>query len=152
MAKITAAQPSAVYLTDVEAEAHGHECVRLLVLAHCELNPIELAWVNVKEYVRKHNQQFTMTEVEHLKPTGISATMADLWKKYIENCRRVEDKYWEEDGLIEEAVEKFTIEVGINSDDSDEESDTSEDECDNPARTQPLQSTTTPTLQVTPQS
>ena len=151
MAKITAAQPSAVYLTDVEAEAHGHECVCLPV-AHCELNPIELAWANVKEYVRKHNQQFTMAEVEHLTPTGISATTADLWKRYTEHCRRVEDKYWEEDGLIEEAVEEFTIEFGINSDDSDEESDTSEDECDNPAPTQPLQSTTTPIRQVTPQS
>ena len=42
-----------MYLTDVEAEADGHECVRLAV-AHCELNPIELAWANVKEYVRKH--------------------------------------------------------------------------------------------------
>ena len=64
----------------------------------------------------------------------------------------MEDKYWEEDGLIEEAVEEFTIEFGINSDDSDEESDTSEDECDNPAITQPLQSTATPTCQVTVQS
>ena len=69
MAKIIAAQPSAVYLTDIEAEAHGHECVRLPV-AHCELNPIELAWANVKEYVRKHNQQFTMAVVERLTPTG----------------------------------------------------------------------------------
>ena len=68
MAKVTAAQPSAVYLTDVEAEAHVHECVHFLV-AHCELNTIELAWANVEEYVRKHIQQFTMAEVEHLTPT-----------------------------------------------------------------------------------
>ena len=31
MAKITTAQPSAVYLTDIEAEPHSHECVRLPV-------------------------------------------------------------------------------------------------------------------------
>ena len=86
MAKITAAQPSAVYLTDVEAEAHGHECVCLPV-AHCELNPIDLAWANVKEYVRKHNQQFTMAEVEHLTPTGISATMADHTQNTVEEWK-----------------------------------------------------------------
>ena len=143
MAKITAAQPSAVYLTDVEAEAHAHECVCLPV-AHCELNPIELAWANVKEYVRKHNQQFTMAEVERLTPTGISVTTPDLWKKYIEHCRRVEDKYWDDDGLIEETVEEFTIEFGV---DSDDKSGTSEEECDNihVAPTQPLQSPTTNT-------
>ena len=54
----------------------------------------------------------------------------------------MEDKYWEEDGLIEEAVEEFTIEFGEDSDNSDEESDTSEDEGENTAPTQPLQSTT----------
>ena len=86
MAKITAAQPSAVYLTDVEAEAHGHECVCLPV-AHCELNPIELAWANVKEYVRKHNQQFTTAEVEHLTPTGISATTADHTQNTVEEWK-----------------------------------------------------------------
>ena len=143
MAKITAVQPSAVYLTD--------ECVRLPV-AHCELSPIELAWANVKEYVRKHNQQFTMAEVERLTPTGISVTTPDLWKKYTEHCRRVEDKYWEQDGLIEETVEEFTIEFGVDSDDSDEESGMSEYECDNIAPTQPLQSPTTPTHQITPES
>ena len=64
----------------------------------------------------------------------------------------MEDKYWEEDGLIEEAVEEFTIEFGEDSDDSNEESDTSEDECEKTAPTQPLQSTTTPTRQITSQS
>ena len=40
-------------------------------VAHCELNPIELAWANVKEYIRKHNKQFTMSEIEILTPIGI---------------------------------------------------------------------------------
>lgn len=48
LANIIACQPTAVYLTDVKAEAQGPEVVHLPV-AHCEL---ELAWANVKEYVR----------------------------------------------------------------------------------------------------
>lgn len=51
LANIIACQPTAVYLTDVKAEAQGPEVVHLPV-AHCELNQIELAWANVKEYVR----------------------------------------------------------------------------------------------------
>lgn len=35
----------------------GHEVVRLPV-AHCELNPIEMAWAQVKECVRRNNQKF----------------------------------------------------------------------------------------------
>ena len=72
-----------------------------------------------------------LKKVERLTPTGISVTTPDLWKKYTEHCGRVEDKYWEEDGLIEETVEEFTIEFGVDSDDSDEESSTSDDECNN---------------------
>ena len=159
MAKITAAQPSAVYLTDVEAEAHGHECVRLPV-AHCELNPIELAWANVKEYVRKHNKQFTMAEVERLTPTGISVTTQCHYTRPLEEVytQNIAEEWktstGKEDGLIEETVEEFTIEFGVDSDnrdDSDEESGTSDDECDNIA-TQPLQSPTTPTRQIIPES
>ena len=154
MAKITAAQPTAVYLTDIEAQAQGHEVVRVPV-AHCELNPIELAWANVKEYVRKHNQQFTMTEVEQLTPTGIGVTTPDLWKKYVEHCKKVEDKYWQQDGLIEETVEEFIIEFGADSDDSDRESDFSEDErLPNSTPTQQTASTTTTTTTpvITPES
>ena len=61
LAKVSAAQPKPVYLTDVEAK--GHEVVRLPV-AHCELNPIELAWAHVKEYVRRQNKEFTMAEIQ----------------------------------------------------------------------------------------
>ena len=39
------------YKTDVIAENFGHEVVRLPV-AHCELNPIEMAWATVKNYIR----------------------------------------------------------------------------------------------------
>ena len=125
LAKIVAAQPKTVYLTDKAAESEGHEVVRLPV-AHCELNPIELAWAHVKEYVKKNNKLFTMAEVERLTPHGIGAVMPDLWKKYVEHVRGVEDKYWEQDGLIEEVVEECLEQFGeedSDDDDSDIDSD-----------------------------
>ena len=33
--------------------------------------------------------------------------MPDLRKKYVEHVQGVEDKYWEQDGLIEECLEQF---------------------------------------------
>ena len=48
--KIVAAQPKTIYLTDKEAEDKGHEVVHSLV-AHCELNLIDLAWAQVKEFI-----------------------------------------------------------------------------------------------------
>ena len=37
----------------------GHEVVRLPV-AHCEMNPIEMAWNQVKGYARKHNKKYIL--------------------------------------------------------------------------------------------
>ena len=125
LAKIVAAQPKTVYLTDKAAESEGHEVVCLPV-AHCELNIIKLAWAHVKEYVKKNNKLFTMAEVERLIPHGIGAVTPDLWKKYVEHVRGVEDKYWEQDGLIEEVVEECLEQFGeedSDSDDSDTDSD-----------------------------
>ena len=74
-------------------------------VGHCELNPIKLAWEIVKECIRKHNKQFTMSKIEE----------SDNQR----NCKKVEDDYWEKDGLIEETVEEFTIQFGTDSDDDD---------------------------------
>ena len=59
----------------------GHEVVRLPV-AHCELNPIELAWAQVKAYVRDHNRQFTLTEVERLVHEGFQVVTPQEVEEY----------------------------------------------------------------------
>ena len=41
-----------VYKTDVVAESAGH-CVLPLPVAHCELNPIEMIWVQGKGYAAR---------------------------------------------------------------------------------------------------
>ena len=37
----------------------GHEVVRLPV-SHCEFNPIEMAWSQVKGYVKNHNKKYIL--------------------------------------------------------------------------------------------
>ena len=113
-----------MYLTDVEVEAKGHEVVYRPV-AHCELNPIELPWAHVKEHVRKNNKLFTMAEIQWLTPNGIRAVTPDLWQKYVEHVRGVKDRFWEQDGLVEDTVEDCLAQFGkedidVNSDSDNE--------------------------------
>ena len=96
----------------------GHEVVRLPV-AHCELNPIEMAWAQVKGYVRDHNRQFTLTEVERLVNEGFSCVTPERWKKLVNHVEeKVEDHYWEHDGLYETMIDRFIIHTEDSSDDS----------------------------------
>ena len=50
--KLSNAKPK--YVIDEMAKAAGHEVVRIPPY-HCELNPIELCWSQVKGYIKEHN-------------------------------------------------------------------------------------------------
>ena len=44
---------------------HGHEVIRTPV-RHCELNPIELIWAQVKGFVAKGNNTFRLKDAKEL--------------------------------------------------------------------------------------
>ena len=47
-----------MYLTNEATQLHGRNITALrLPVAHCELNPIDLAWAWVKQYVAEQNQR-----------------------------------------------------------------------------------------------
>ena len=111
----------------------GHEVVRLPV-AHCELNPIEMAWSQVKGHVKQNNKRyinivmdivivwhllrFTLTEVKELVYQGFEAVTSERWQSLIKHVQEeVEDHYWEQDGLHEEFLERFLIHISSDSSD-----------------------------------
>ena len=53
------------YHVDDIAKQAGHKVVGLPV-AHSELNPIEIAWSQVKHFIQSHNKKFTLTEIKRL--------------------------------------------------------------------------------------
>ena len=69
-----------------------------------------------------------MAEIQRLTPAGIGAVTPTLWSKYVEHVKVVEDKYWEQDGLIEEVVEECLEQFGgEDSDDDDSDIDSDDD-------------------------
>ena len=113
-----------MYLTDEAAEHHGHT-VLCLPVSHCELNPIELAWASVKVYVAKQNKDFNLKEIERLTPEGFTHTTTDMWRSFCRHVVDVENKYIEQDGIVEDTVEEMRIEIG-EEDNSDDVSDSDE--------------------------
>ena len=112
-------------MTDEAAQKHGHTVLRLPV-AHCELNPIELAWASVKGYVAKHNQEFSLREVKRLTPEGFAHTTVDMWRGFCRHVVDVENRYIEKDGICEDTVEEMRIEIG-DEDESDDDDDDYDD-------------------------
>ncbi|XP_050064711.1 uncharacterized protein LOC126553608 [Aphis gossypii] len=53
------------YLIDDLAETHNRTILRLPPY-HCELNPIELEWANVKDHVKKNNTSYKLSDVKTL--------------------------------------------------------------------------------------
>ncbi len=119
---IKARNPASQYLTDVFANQHSHDVLRLPV-GHCELNPIELVWAQVKGYAASHNTDFTMAGIEQLARDGITQVTAEKWANCVKHViQKVEKHYRETDGIVEEAVDRVLIEVRR------EEEETSESE------------------------
>ena len=91
-----------------------------LPVAHCTLNPIELAWAQVKGHIKSNAKAFNLTEVEQLAWEGFAKVTADRWKKLIVHVQeKVEDHYWSCDGLYEQYTNRFVIEFGVESDSDD---------------------------------
>ena len=113
------------YFVDDIAKQAGHEVVHLPV-AHYELNPIEMAWLQMKHYIKTHNMKFTLSEMERLIHIGFTTVTADRWKSLLAHVKQnVEDHYWETGGLQMEVVEDFVISTEGDSE-SEEDSSSSD--------------------------
>lgn len=111
------------YIVDELALKHGHRVVRLPPY-HCEYNPIELIWANVKGFVARNNVSFTMADTEKLTHEAIERITAEDWRKAVDHCMELCRQAWEIDGSLSVLVPQ----VIITGDDS--ESDSDEDDSD----------------------
>lgn len=101
---------------------HGHEVLRLPPY-HCQLNPKELIWAQIKEDIRKNNSNSNqkLKIVEGLTKKAIDKVTAENWQKCMENTRKKEEEFRRNDIVVNHMIEKFVI--NIESDSSGDEDD-----------------------------
>lgn len=110
------------YAVDEMAAQKG---IRLLRLPpyHCELNPIELVWAQVKGHVANNNKTYKMQEVKTLFQEGINKVTPAKWSDCVSHTIKEEDKMCHLDHIIDEVTDRFVISVTESDSDSDSEED-----------------------------
>jgi hypothetical protein len=64
---------------------------------HCELNPIELVWSQIKRYVAVHNTQFKASFMDNLIDNAFDAFSDNQWANYCKHAEHTEQGLWKAD-------------------------------------------------------
>lgn len=115
------------YVVDEYVKSHGKEVLRLPPY-HCELNPIELAWASVKQYVKMINTSFKLADVHRLLREGVDRSTPEMWKNLTRHIEKEEQRFWEIDFIVEDVLENMGSTVmTITGDTSDSGSELESD-------------------------
>jgi transposase len=112
-----------IFKVDNMLHAHGHTALRTPPYM-CDRNPIELAWANIKHYVRSHNmtEDMSLKRLEELLREGLNRVTANNWSGFCQHVVSFENEYWVKDSVMEDATDSFVINLGTSeSDDEDSE-------------------------------
>lgn len=102
-----------IFEIDQIFEEHGHSVVRLPPY-HCDLNAIEMIWSLVKRQVASKNVNIPAKELLPIINECFENITAEYWRKECDHVIHVEEKYWEQDHLIED-MQEFIINVRDSS-------------------------------------
>jgi transposase len=118
--KIKQEKTPVVYKTDKIANLHEHEVhVLRTPVRHCELNPIELIWAQVKGFVAKNNTTFRLKDVKELTSAAFIKSTKDVWTKAEEHVVKIEKEYCKENCIDRSVIEPIIID--FCDDDSDDD-------------------------------
>jgi transposase len=104
-----------VYELDQIALEMGHEVLRLPPY-HCQYNPIELIWAQVKSEVASKNVTYKISDVEKLVNEALDAVTVDNWKKCVSHCEKLQDEDFIKEGLRDEILESIILTINPNED------------------------------------
>jgi hypothetical protein len=87
---------------------------------HCNLNPIELVWSQVKSYFARRNKTVKFRDVFGLVTSAVSHITSQRWQAAIDHVIQEEGRMWELDGLADNVVDRLVINIGDAETSSDE--------------------------------
>jgi len=112
------------YELDGIALQMGHSVVRLPPY-HCQYNPIELIWAQIKNKVAELNTTFKIADVEKLVNEVIDSVTVEDWKRCVKHCEELQESDFIKEGLRDEILEPIII--TINPDETSDSEDDDED-------------------------
>ncbi|CAF4363310.1 unnamed protein product [Rotaria sp. Silwood2] len=112
--------PSKEYITDQAAARFNVQIVRL-PHRHCCLNPTELSWNNLKQYVRDNNVTFKENDVYNLILNFMGALHAELATSYFEHVKKVEQTFKDADSFLEVEIEPNLVEETVTEEENNGE-------------------------------
>ncbi|XP_060882122.1 uncharacterized protein LOC132953799 [Metopolophium dirhodum] len=114
------------YELDELALKMGHEVIRLPPY-HCQYNPIELIWAQVKNKVATKNNTFKMVDIEKLTHEALDSITQNDWEKCVKHAESIQDKDYDKEILRDSLLEPIIL--TILPDDSDWDSSDNDEEC-----------------------
>ena len=89
----------------------------------------------VKDFLKKRNKTFKLADLKRLVPEAFDHVTPEIWRNC---CRKAEEenRFWETDGLQEEAVDRFIIEFGVSDTESGESDNSESDDDDDDMETE----------------
>ncbi|XP_028165299.1 uncharacterized protein LOC114356372 [Ostrinia furnacalis] len=107
----------------------GHSVLRLPPY-HPDLNPIEMAWSQIKGYVASKNVSWNLTRITDLVNEKVNLMGATEWGKLCTKVKEIEADYSKSDHVVDIMTETFIIRVGDDDSDSNNDESLSDDSDD----------------------
>jgi hypothetical protein len=98
-----------------------------MLLYHCNLNPTQLVWSQVKGYIARHNKTFRIYDMFGLVTPALLQITSQSWQAVTGHVSKEEGRIWELDGLTDDMSDQLVINTGnaeVSSDKKPQCSDT----------------------------
>lgn len=101
----------------------GHEVVRLPPY-HCQYNPIELIWSQVKGEVAEQNKTFKIKDVRNLLEESIKRVTVEDWKNCVRHSENIQkEDFLKEIGIRDDNFQRIVVDLQNDTTDSDSTDD-----------------------------
>lgn len=114
------------FIIDEMAKEYGHEVLRLPPY-HCELNPIEETWSQIKRKVALENNTFNLNRVQELVEASVNDVTPEQWRNYVSHVKGIEQHMWDTDCLLDVIHDSVIINLEDSSDDDSDNDDVDSD-------------------------